>query len=291
MINFYQTLKALDIYKKVIIRDLLCVEYKCFLEDKTFQFWTDVGCLVFCTSGKKIYSSKDEDVEVNKGSVFFMKKGAYTGESFFEEDYCALMLFLPETYIKHFLTKYDYINIEVENELISLPELESFIHLKTDANLEAFFYSMLNYFANMEVVNKELLEVKFDELLLNVFTQSKYSELSTHLLSLTNDYRVNMRQVMEENFASSLKLSEYAELCNMSLSTFKREFPKTYNMSPGKWLLKRKLQLAKKLLNNSTYNINEIAFRCGFDSASHFVRTFKKHQEITPARYRDLTMV
>lgn len=70
MINFYQTLKALDIYKKVIIRDPLCVEYKRFLEDKTFKFWTDVGCLVFCTSGKKIYSSKDQDVEINKGSVF-----------------------------------------------------------------------------------------------------------------------------------------------------------------------------------------------------------------------------
>lgn len=286
MINFYQTLKALDIYKKVIIRDLLCVEYKCFLEDKTFQFWTDVGCLVFCTSGKKVYSSKDEDVVVNKGSVFFMKKGAYTGESFFEEDYCALMLFLPETYIRHFLTKYDYINIEVENELIGLPEMENFIHLKTDVNLEAFFYSILNYFANMEVVNKELLEVKFDELLLNVFTQSKYSELSAHLLSLTNDNRGSLRQVMEENFASSLKVSEYAALCNMSLSTFKREFPKTYHTTPGKWLLKRKIQLARKLLQNSNYNINEIAYRCGFESASHFIRVFKSQQSKTPAKYR-----
>lgn len=158
------------------------------------------------------------------------------------------MLFLPETYIKHFLSKFDYINIKVENDLPSEPELESFIHLKTDVNLEAFFYSILNYFVNMEVVNKELLEVKFDELLLNVFTQPTYSELSAHLLSLANDNRVNMRQVMEENFASSLKLSEYAELCNMSLSTFKRKFPKTYNTTPGKWLLNRKLQRAKKLL-------------------------------------------
>ncbi|MBO0321907.1 helix-turn-helix transcriptional regulator [Muricauda sp. CAU 1633] len=286
MINFYQTLKALDIYKKVIVRDLLCVEYKCFLEDTTFKFWTEVGCLVFCTSGKKIYSSKNQDLTVTKGATFFMKKGAYTGESFFEEDYCALMLFLPESYVNHFLTKYDYIKVNDQGNSQVLDSSENLIALPQDSTLEAFFFTILNYFANMLVINKELLEVKFDELLLNLFTQPEYTSLSTYLLQLVGDERIGIRQVMEENYASSLKLPEYAELCNMSLSTFKREFPKVYKTSPGRWLLNRKLQLSKKLLGNSNLHINEIAFRCGFENTSHFIRTFKKYQDTTPSKYR-----
>ncbi len=286
MINFYQTLKALDIYKKIIVRDLLCVEYKCFLEDDAFKFWTEVGCLVFCTSGKKIYSSKNQDLTVTKGSIFFMKKGAYTGENYFEEDYCALMLFLPESYINHFLAKYDYIKVNDQGDSKAVDTSENFISLKQDSTLEAFFFTILNYFANMTMVNKELLELKFDELLLNLFTQPRYATLSNYLLQLAGDDRIGIRQVMEENYASSLKLPEYAELCNMSLSTFKREFPKVYKTSPGRWLLNRKLQLSKKLLSNTNLNINEIAFRCGFESTSHFIRTFKKDQETTPSKYR-----
>lgn len=286
MINFYQTLKVLDIYKKVIIRDLLCVEYKCFLEDPTFKFWTEVGCLVFCTSGKKIYSSKGQDLAVAKGTVFFMKKGAYTGESFFEEQYCALMLFLPESYIGHFLSKFDYLKVMDHGADLAYGTQENLIALEQDSNLEVFFFTILNYFANMEVVNKELLEVKFDELLLNLFTQPKYGELSSYLLQLVGDDRVGIRQIMEENYASTLKLPEYAELCNMSLSSFKREFVRVYKTAPGKWLLNRKLQLARKLLGNSHLNINEVAFRCGFESASHFIKTFKKQQDVTPTKYR-----
>ena len=93
---------------------------------------------------------------------------------------------------------------------------------------------------------------------------------------------------MEDNFASNMKLEEFAQLCNMSLSSFKRAFSKIYGDSPGKWLLKRKLHLAQNLLRHTDKNVNEIAFQCGFESTSHFIRVFKKQFESTPLKFREL---
>ncbi|RDY58646.1 AraC family transcriptional regulator [Flagellimonas nanhaiensis] len=283
MINLYHTLKAIDVYKKVIIRDMLCVEYKCFLEDETFKFWTEVGCLVYCTSGKKIYSSNQEDYEVVPGSIFYLKKGAYTGRNFFDEQYCALMFFMPESFVQGFLEKYSSIVVK-QNHLDS--HEGSIIHLGTNPTMEGFFYSVLNYFANMDQVDNQLLEVKLDELMLNIFAQEEYKALTDHLIAIALQNKFNLRQVMEDNFASTLKLENFAELCCMSLSTFKREFSKTYQEPPGKWLLNRKIQLASKMLRKTEDSVNDIAFKSGFESSSHFIRSFKKAKGVTPAKYR-----
>ena len=102
MLNLYQTLKSVDFYKKVVIRDMLCVEYKCLDQRDQFDFWTDCGCLIYCTAGKKLYSSNAEDIEVKPGTILFMKKGAYTGKNYLEEQYCALMFFMPDSYFNEF---------------------------------------------------------------------------------------------------------------------------------------------------------------------------------------------
>ena len=53
---------------------------------------------------------------------------------------------------------------------------------------------------------------------------------------------------MESNAYSNLKLEEFAFLCNMSLSSFKRRFLKEFGESPGKWLQDKRLQRAHELL-------------------------------------------
>jgi AraC-like DNA-binding protein len=81
-------------------------------------------------------------------------------------------------------------------------------------------------------------------------------------------------------------LEQYAELCNRSLSAFKRDFKKLMHTTPGKWLMEKRLNHAHHLLEKQEKNVSEVAFESGFENASHFTRAFKERYQITPSAIR-----
>jgi AraC-like DNA-binding protein len=91
---------------------------------------------------------------------------------------------------------------------------------------------------------------------------------------------------MEANFCYNLALEEFARLSHRSLSTFKRDFRKHYNQSPGKWLLQKRLEYSAVLLKNPALNVSQVALDCGFEDLSHFSRAFKEKFGRSPANYR-----
>ncbi|UZR98067.1 helix-turn-helix transcriptional regulator [Chondrinema litorale] len=285
MINLHQAFKETNIHKKVIIQDMLCVEYKCMETNKFSNFWIDCACLVYCLSGKRIYSSNSQEYIVEAGTFMYMKKGGYTVEVFQDEAYCALMFFMPDSFFQNFLLRYptlkiqDYKHVNLQNKIIDLTNGTTAI--------QAYFYSISNYFAHENSASKQILHLKLEELSFNIFTQSEYKQLASYLSTLEENREAQLKLIMEENFASNLRLEEFAELCNMSLSTFKRQFTKLYNAPPAKWLLSRRLQLSKKLLIHSDKNINEISFIAGFESPSHYSRVFKNTYHCNPLKYRE----
>ena len=74
----------------------------------------------------------------------------------------------------------------------------------------------------------------------------------------------------------------------MSLSTFKRNFKSVFNESPGRWITNEKITLATQFLKTSEKTVNEIAYDCGFEDPSHFIKVFKNRKNITPLAYRNM---
>jgi AraC family transcriptional regulator, exoenzyme S synthesis regulatory protein ExsA len=95
-----------------------------------------------------------------------------------------------------------------------------------------------------------------------------------------------LQRIMEDNYCFNLTVEQYAQLCNRSLSAFKRDFQKTMHTTPGKWLLEKRLSHALRLLENKEKNVNEVAFESGFENASHFTRSFKERYQVTPSAAR-----
>jgi AraC-like DNA-binding protein len=60
-------------------------------------------------------------------------------------------------------------------------------------------------------------------------------------------------------------------------------------LTPREYLRRYRLELARRLLETTDLPIAHIADRCGFESLSHFTRTFKNAFGISPARYREGT--
>ena len=284
MINLHQAIKAMNPDKKVVVQDMLCVEYKCMEQNRFRNFWIECDCLVYCLTGKRIYSSQTQECVVMPGTMMYMKKGGYNIEVFYEEEYCALLFFMPDSFFHNFLQRYPNFKINPQD---NVNQHNKIIPLQTEKSLEAYFYSMINYFSDRNEVNKYLLNVKLEELILNIFTQKEYKQLATYLSSLDLDRDSQLRYIMEENFSSNLKLEDFASLCNMSLSTFKRQFTKLYKTPPAKWLSNRRLQFSKRLLKQTDKSVNEISFIAGFESPSHFSRVFKNAFGSNPLKYRE----
>ena len=165
-------------------------------------------------------------------------------------------------------------------------ESKPVIEVNSDLTLSTYFQSMLTYFAKREKPSDTLLTLKLKELLLNILQSSNNAALASYFCSLHHDDRPSIRQVMEANFCHNLTLEDYAQLCKRSLSSFKREFRKCYDIAPRKWLLKKRLEFAMALLKNTELNMSQICFECGFENLAHFSRVFKEEFGAPPSSYR-----
>ena len=65
-----------------------------------------------------------------------------------------------------------------------------------------------------------------------------------------------------------------------------RDFVRAFNASPGRWLMEKRLNHALHLLTNMGKTVSEAAFESGFESPSHFSRTFKNRFGKAPAEVK-----
>lgn len=92
--------------------------------------------------------------------------------------------------------------------------------------------------------------------------------------------------MMEANFRYKLSLEDYAKMCHGSLSTFKRDFRRQFDDTPGRWLQKRRRDFAAVLLRSTEWTVSRIVFESGFEDLSHFSRTFKTQFSASPSAFR-----
>jgi transcriptional regulator GlxA family with amidase domain len=84
-----------------------------------------------------------------------------------------------------------------------------------------------------------------------------------------------------------LALDAWAEGAHMSRRTFTRRFRERAGESPGSWLLRQRLDLARTLLETTRLPVDEIAERSGLGSATSLRRHFRAALGTSPRRHRD----
>ena len=89
-----------------------------------------------------------------------------------------------------------------------------------------------------------------------------------------------------EHYNDSINIAEYAESKNMSTSWFIRNFKLYTGSTPLNYILNIRISNAQSLLENTKYNITEIAAITGYDNPLYFSRLFKKQTGLSPSEYR-----
>lgn len=98
---------------------------------------------------------------------------------------------------------------------------------------------------------------------------------------------IDIDRFIEDHVHHSISIDELAKLVNLSKFHFLKEFKKLKGITPYQYVLQKRLSLAKWYLQNTNRVIAEIALQVGFADQSHFTRTFKLHNGITPLDYRN----
>ncbi len=285
MLNFYDYIANEKFLKQFKVNDLLFTIYDCLVEETRFGMWTHHNYFAYVISGKKIWKTSEREYLVGQGDAIFVKKSGHIAHQIFEDKFCVLLVFVPDDFIRQVSHNSQ---LKAEN---TGPDgnIDSVIPLQMDEVLAGCFQSMLTYFTQSGPPPKSLLEIKFKELLINILSGTHNPPLNGYFRKLCSHTKISIREIMQANFMYNMSLEEFARLCGRSLSTFKRDFIKTYGTSPGKWLTENRLKYSKYLLENTEEDIGGIAFESGFENKSHFIRIFKEKYGIPPLHYRKTT--
>lgn len=91
---------------------------------------------------------------------------------------------------------------------------------------------------------------------------------------------------IENNFEEKLNIDEIANLVKVSGRTFLRRFKKATSNTPLEYIQRVKIEAAKKRLESSTKNIQEVMFSIGYNDEKAFRNTFRKYTGLSPLAYR-----
>lgn len=86
--------------------------------------------------------------------------------------------------------------------------------------------------------------------------------------------------------AAPLGIDDLARHATMSRRTFTRKFREATGTSPGNWLLRQRLEQAKRLLETTDKTVDDIAHTCGFGSSSALRKHLRACTGVSPAAYR-----
>ncbi len=269
-------------YNKLVGNDYLMVEYKCPIEVENFKLWTDTPFITYVISGRKDWTAFDKNYTIEKGEALFVNKGVYNTKQYFEVDYCVMLFFITDDFIRRFVKNHEDLIATKTNS----HDNSQIFPIKVGDNLNSLFLSVFNYLNQSSNIPKELVEIKFNELLFNIALNPANKDLLSFFNSLKHVEKTNLNDIMMKNFHCDLSLNEFARMYGKSLSTFKRDFQNYYNETPRKWLNNKRLEYAKTLLENPELNINDICFESGFKNTSHFNSSFKEKYQLPPNQYR-----
>lgn len=93
-------------------------------------------------------------------------------------------------------------------------------------------------------------------------------------------------ELMEDSYQTSLTLEQLSKAAGMSSKYFCRFFQEMTHKSPFDYLNHYRIERACYQLLSTEDTITEIAYGCGFNDLSYFIKLFKRYKGTTPAKYR-----
>lgn len=102
---------------------------------------------------------------------------------------------------------------------------------------------------------------------------------------VSNSIIQNVLIYINSHYTQPLKIDQIAKHFGVSVSYLSHEFTKFTNRSVYDYILYRRVMLARQMMQTDS-SLNAIAYQCGFNDYSNFLRMFSKLVGMSPSQYR-----
>ncbi|OGS21242.1 MAG: hypothetical protein A2252_06115 [Elusimicrobia bacterium RIFOXYA2_FULL_39_19] len=220
--------------------------------------------------GKEKYIGRTGDILLFKPHTFMQGKTASP-----KEDFVALSVVI------------DFADESFHHEKIK-EKWNSLCLLPKDKNepIRRLLEKIRDEFSNNKKVNYFLVKNYLFELFTSIVNWKDENKLISLKLSRNIELSIKAKKYIEENFTKEISVNDIAEKLYLSPSRFAHIFKDVAGFSPISYLLKIKMNYAKKLLKTTTSTITEVSEKSGFKNIHYFSTIFKKMEKLTPGQYK-----
>lgn len=225
--------------------------------------------------------------------IIFIKKGNF--EYHFEDSVINVSsgdLLITPPHVYHYFLSTDGSRCERYILLVKDEEFKSIIsNIDKPSKINIFeneqiysCFKRFDYYTSesvLEKLNKHtnlLVEILIKELLVNV---SAIKDFDNESLYSSNPILSSIIKYINDNLIDVTFTSDLMQKFNISESYLNKLFQKNLKITPKRYLVLKKMSLAKKLIGEKL-PLGEVATRCGFASYTAFYRTFLEHYKIPP---------
>lgn len=104
--------------------------------------------------------------------------------------------------------------------------------------------------------------------------------------SLREHRFTSLVRYIKEHLTENMSIDTLARESFMSKSAFFRAFKETFGVPPLEYILRERIQQAKKLMADPTISITEVCYQSGFNNLNYFIKLFKRLEQLTPTEFR-----
>ncbi|WP_306641348.1 helix-turn-helix domain-containing protein [Sanyastnella coralliicola] len=152
--------------------------------------------------------------------------------------------------------------------------------------VEQYMTNLAIYFENPASLDEELGILKIKELMLILLKSESHQDVRKLLSEIFAPVNVAFKEAIHRNLYNNLSVDQLAFICNMSVSSFKREFKKVFEDTPARYIKNKRLARAASELLCKNDPVSAIAYDCGFQDITTFSASFSDKYGMSPSKYR-----
>lgn len=96
---------------------------------------------------------------------------------------------------------------------------------------------------------------------------------------------------IDDNITKPLKISTLVEVSHLSESRFKVKFAEYTGISPHEYVLRKKIEEAKRLLTDPKNSVTQVCYQLSFSSSQYFATVFKRLTSMRPSEYQNFCAI
>jgi AraC-like DNA-binding protein len=225
--------------------------------------------LVFIVSGFSEIFSPEGGISYPAGTLVLVRKNQLVKtvkKTDGEKPFMSISICIDQQTLKKFSAEYD---IKADGVYSGEPN----IRIENDAFMKAYFNSLMPYFSQPEKLTPILAQIKTAEIIEMLLQKPA---IKNFLFDFSEPHKIDLEEYMNRYFSYNVPIAQFAQLTGRSISSFKRDFTKTFNATPERWLQKRRLEMAYFLIAQKDRKPSDVYLEVGFENLSHFSTAFKK---------------